>query len=116
MRMAMGCTFARRSGSTISGRTIDLGPGGMCVATTRPLSVDEVLDFELPESDGPLMGEVRVMREQAFGVYAVRFERLGGSAQNHLRELCATAMPGMATGTMTPDDGRALENGEGVRG
>jgi hypothetical protein len=109
--MAMGCTFARRSGSTVSGRTIDVGRGGMCVTTTRPLSVDEVLDFELPANgSGPVMGEARVMREQAFGVYAMRFERLGGSAQNQLRELCSMA------GTARPDDARAFENGEDARG
>jgi hypothetical protein len=114
--MAIGCTFARRTGSTITGRTIDLGTGGMCVATTRPLSVDEVLDFELPESEpGPLMGEARVMREQAYGVYAVRFERLAGSSQTHLRELCGTEA-GMGPGMTTPAEGRALENGKGALG
>ena len=57
----MECTLQRRSGSPITARTVDLGPGGMCVASKRPLSTDEVLEFEL----GPrITGNARVLRQQ----------------------------------------------------
>jgi hypothetical protein len=84
VRLEMDCTLHRRSGSPISGRTVDLGPGGMCVATTRPLSTDEVLEFELPPR---ISGRARVLRQQGYDSYAVRFEVLGDPAREALSAL-----------------------------
>ena len=84
VRLEMDCTLHRRSGSPISGRTVDLGPGGMCVATTRPLSTDEVLEFELPPR---ISGKARVLRQQGYDSYAVRFEVLADPAREALSAL-----------------------------
>ena len=83
-----GCTLSRRLGSPVQGRTVDVGPGGMRVATQRPLSEDEVLEFELPPPAGPgVRGWARVLRQQAYGVYALRFERLSEEAREALLRL-----------------------------
>jgi hypothetical protein len=84
VRLEMGCTLHRRRGSPISGRTVDLGPGGMCVATTRPLATDEVLEFELPPR---ISGRARVLRQQGYDSYAVRFETLGDPEREALSAL-----------------------------
>jgi PilZ domain-containing protein len=80
------CTLHRRSGSPIVARTVDLGPGGMCVASKRPLAADEVLGFELPPR---IRGRVRVLRQQGFEIYAVRFEGLGAPEREELEGLVA---------------------------
>ena len=80
------CTLHRRSGSPIEGRTIDIGPGGMRVCTSRPLAPDEVLRFELEGIDG----RARVLRQQSRDMYAVRFETLGEPARAELRRLAAS--------------------------
>jgi hypothetical protein len=84
VRLEMECTLHRRTGSPISGRTVDVGPGGMCVATKRPLSADEVLTFELPPC---ISGRARVLRQQGYDSYAVRFETLGEPAREALTAL-----------------------------
>jgi hypothetical protein len=84
VRLEMECTLHRRTGSPVTGRTVDLGPGGMCVATTRPLSADEVLTFELPPR---ISGRARVLRQQGYDSYAVRFEALGEPAREALSAL-----------------------------
>jgi hypothetical protein len=84
VRMEMQCTLRRRSGSPIAARTVDLGPGGMCVATKRPLAPDEVLTFELPPR---ISGQARVLRQQGYDSYAVRFETLGDPAREALSAL-----------------------------
>jgi hypothetical protein len=84
VRIERPCTLHRRTGSPIEGRTVDLGPGGMCVCTSRPLTPDEVLRFEL---DGGIDGRVRVLRQQSHDSYAVRFERLDEPALAELRRL-----------------------------
>jgi PilZ domain len=77
VELECGCTLSRRFGAPVEGRTVDLGPGGMRVATQRPLTTDEVLEFELPPPAGPgVRGRARVLRQQSYGVYALRFERL----------------------------------------
>ena len=82
----MECTLQRRSGSPITARTVDLGPGGMCVATKRPLSPDEVLSFQL----GPqINGRARVLRQQGWERYAVRFESLPDPARAELDGIVA---------------------------
>ena len=80
----MHCTLHRRSGSPVTGHTVDLGPGGMCVATSRPLAADEVLRFEL---EAGIDGSGRVLRQQGHDTYAVRFERLGEPARAELHRL-----------------------------
>ena len=82
----MECTLHRRSGSPIAARTVDLGPGGMCVATKRPLAADEVLSFELSPQ---INGRARVLRQQTFDTYAVRFETLAQPAREELEGLVA---------------------------
>jgi hypothetical protein len=84
VRVEMECMLHRWSGSPITGHTVDLGPGGMCVATTRPLSTDEVLEFELPPR---ISGRVRVLRQQGYDSYAVRFETLPDPAREALSAL-----------------------------
>ena len=83
---SLECTLHRRTGKTIEGRTVDIGPGGMRVHTSRPLSIDELLEFELPER-GRVNGRVRVLREQGYRIYALRFEKLGDEARADIAEL-----------------------------
>ena len=78
------CTLSRRFGSPIEGRTVDVGPGGMRVATKRPLATDEVLEFQLQLG---AQGRARVLREQTYGVYALRFERLSDEDREALSRL-----------------------------
>jgi hypothetical protein len=71
------CTLARRHGNKVSGVTQDIGTGGMCVVTDRPLSVDEELEFDLqPETPGHPHGRARVVRQQRANCYALRFEHV----------------------------------------
>jgi hypothetical protein len=78
--------LARRTGKVVVGTTVDLGPGGMCVATTRPLAADELLEFELPDRPR-FSGRARVLREQSYRVYALRFERLSEEARRQISAL-----------------------------
>ena len=71
---------------------MDIGPGGMRVHTTRPLAVDELLEFELPER-ARINGRARVLREQAYRVYALRFEKLGEEARAEIAQLASAAKP-----------------------
>jgi hypothetical protein len=85
--VAIACTLRRRTGSPVAGRTVDLGPAGMCVATARPLAADEAVEFELPQLPGDVHGHARVMREQRYGVYALRFEGLPERLRDQLAAL-----------------------------
>jgi PilZ domain len=88
--MTVECTLHRRSGSPIQARTLDVGPGGMCVTCSRPLSADEVLHFDLPLADGAVVdGEARVLREQGYHVYALRFEALPAATSARLARVAA---------------------------
>jgi hypothetical protein len=88
--MALDCTLHRRSGSPIEARTVDVGPGGMCVTCSRPLSADEVLHFDLPLAPGDVVGgEARVLREQGYQLYALRFEALPATAAERLAGVAA---------------------------
>ena len=82
----MECVLHRRSGSPIAARTVDVGPGGMCITCSRPLAADEVLRFELQPR---INGRARVLRQQGRDTYAVRFEAL---AEPSLAELNALTM------------------------
>jgi len=48
----------------------------MAVCSERPLAADEVVSFEIPA----VWGRARVLREQAYHVYALRFEALHDEA------------------------------------
>jgi hypothetical protein len=86
VRLVKECTLRRFSGSPITARTVDVGPGGMCVRTSRPLAMDEVLafDFELPPH---INGRGRVLRQQSGDTYAVRFEVLADPVRAELNAL-----------------------------
>jgi PilZ domain-containing protein len=77
------CTLRRAKGRAIECETIDVGPGGMAVASNRPLAADEVLVFDLPA----VRGRARVLREQGYHVYALRFEALQDEARAGLERL-----------------------------
>jgi hypothetical protein len=87
-RIELECTLRRRTGSPIAARTLDVGPGGMCVTTSRPLATDEVLTFELPPR---INGRARVLRQQGYELYAVRFEGLVEAAREELSRLAMAA-------------------------
>ena len=77
------CTLRRTKGRAIHCETIDVGPGGMAVASDRPLAPDELVVFDLPA----VRGQARVLREQAYHVYALRFETLQAEARAGLELL-----------------------------
>jgi hypothetical protein len=89
-RLSVACTLSRHTGSPIQARTLEVGTGGMSVTTARPLATDEVLHFDLPLSaDDVVDGEARVLREQGYGIYALRFEALQASARERLAGMVA---------------------------
>ena len=81
--IAVECTLQRARGAPIRCETVDLGRGGMAVCSDRPLAEDEVVDFDLPA----VRGRARVLREQAYHVYALRFEALHDEARAELERL-----------------------------
>ena len=85
--IALPCTLSRRSGSAIAAETVNLGPGGMRVKSPRPLTLDEVLTFDLPLQDSRLDGRARVLRQEGVRAYALRFENLGEPAREQLLRL-----------------------------
>jgi hypothetical protein len=84
-QIELECTLRRRAGSPIACRTVDVGPGGMCVCSPRPLAPDEELSFELPR----ISGRARVLRQHGHDTYAVRFEGLPEPARAELERLAA---------------------------
>jgi hypothetical protein len=83
-------TLSRGRGGAVVCRTQDLGPGGMRVATERPLKPDEQLVFEVVLSDGSrVTGVAHVLREHSYRCYALRFERLAPGGAERLRALPA---------------------------
>jgi hypothetical protein len=92
--VALPCVLRRRSGSAIDARTVDLGAGGMRIATARPLATDEVLEFGLVLSGAERVdGRARVLRHEGHGAYAMRFEELVEPARERLRALAASSPP-----------------------
>jgi hypothetical protein len=86
--VALPCVLRRRSGTAIDAETVNLGVGGMCIATPRPLATDEVLDFDLRLSGADHVdGRARVLRHEGHGAYAMRFEELLEPARERLRAL-----------------------------
>jgi hypothetical protein len=84
--ISVECLLHRRTGKMIDAQTVDIGPGGMAVHANRPLAVDETLEFELP-SNARINGRARVLREQGYRIYALRFEKLGDEARSEIAEL-----------------------------
>jgi c-di-GMP-binding flagellar brake protein YcgR len=92
--IALPCVLRRRSGSAIDARTVDLGAGGMRIATPRPLATDEVLEFDLVLSGADRVdGRARVLRHEGHGAYAMRFEELPEPARRRLQQALASAPP-----------------------
>lgn len=87
------CTLRRRRGTPVVCTTLDLGPGGMCVTTDRPLTVDEVLSYDLPIDERSMQGQARVLREQGFNVYALRFETIPPRAADLLDTMAQQTQP-----------------------
>ncbi len=97
--IALPCTLRRPHGSPVAARTRDLGAAGMCASTSRPLTVDERLSFDLALSDDEhLAGEARVLREQDFGIYALSFEVVSSQARARLLEIVGASDPRAAVG------------------
>lgn len=86
--VALPCVLRRRTGSAIDARTVNLGAGGMCIATPRPLAPDEVLEFDLTlTGEDRVDGRARVLRQEGHDAYALRFEGLLEPAVERLRAL-----------------------------
>ena len=76
-RVALECVLTRKAGKPIAAKTLEVGLGGMSVATTRPLAVDEEVGFELPTHLFPgVSGHARVVRDQGSDIYGMRFEQV----------------------------------------
>jgi hypothetical protein len=74
-QLALALILKRHRGGPVSGRTLDVSLGGMRVTTDRPLSVDELLAFDLLlDGAGHVDGHCRVLRQQGLNSYALRFE------------------------------------------
>jgi c-di-GMP-binding flagellar brake protein YcgR len=89
VEISVSCTLQRKTGSPIQATTLELGSGGMRIASDRPLRVDEALDFDILRGAQRLTGHARVMRQHERRVYALRFERLHGVSREALRALMA---------------------------
>ena len=89
--MACDCTLRRSKGSPIDCRTLDVGTGGMCVSSKRPLATDEVLDFDLEARGEHVHGHARVLRQQRPDVYALRFEHLPEAELRRLEQVSGQA-------------------------
>jgi hypothetical protein len=87
----MSCTLRRRTGSPIAAQTLEVGPDGMRVSSSRPLAVDETVDFDLPNLDMRVSGHARVVGQQRLNVYALRFERLPEPMARRLHALAVNA-------------------------
>lgn len=86
-RASLRCELelSRSTGRTIGARTVDIGLGGMRVTTDRPLSVDEVLLFDLAlADDAHVGGHARVLRQERHDTYALRFEGLPAATTDAL--------------------------------
>src|ERR1700759_4262758 len=81
------CTLTRTKGAPIAAHTVDLGPDGMCVRCKRPLAEDELIGFAIPGRRYD--GRARVLREQRYRVYALRFEELPDAAREELASLAS---------------------------
>jgi PilZ domain len=87
MTIELECTLTRTKGSPIEATTVDLGPGGMCVKCKRPLAEDELIAFAIPGRR--FDGRARVLREQSYHVYALRFEEIADATRDELAALAS---------------------------
>lgn len=92
-QIALPCTLRRPTGSPIPARTLVLGPRGMNVCSTRPLALDEIVGFELPDLQMRISGRARVLRQERSNVYALRFEGLPEPMTRCLHALAVNAPP-----------------------
>lgn len=91
-RVALECVLTRKKGSPIRATTVEVGLGGMSVATERPLTIDEELGFELPTHLFPgVNGQARVLRDQGGDVYGMSFLQV---PQHMLADLASSAWQG----------------------
>ncbi len=86
------CTLTRDKGGPIPAKTVDLGPGGMCVRCDRPLAEDELIAFAIPGRR--FDGRARVLREQKYKVYALRFEEIAETQREALAALAGGSVRG----------------------
>ena len=93
--ISLVCHLSRKTGKVIEARTLDIGPGGMRIHVQRPLAPDELLEFELPER-ARINGRARVLREQGYRIFALRFEKLGDEARAEIAELASVSPPAPA--------------------
>lgn len=105
VEIVLPCTLRRLKGSPIAAQTLNVGAGGMLVTSVRPLAIDEEVDFELANLEMPICGHARVLRQQLYDSYALRFERLADEMQRCLRAL-AVAEEGAAAATAPPERDR----------
>ena len=59
-QITVPCTIRRRIGAPVAAETVDVGPDGMRVRTTRPLAPDESVHFDLPNFDMRISGRAHV--------------------------------------------------------
>jgi hypothetical protein len=85
MEIELDCTLSRGKGSPIPAKTVDLGTGGMRVRCERPLAEDELVEFAIPGRR--FGGRARVLREQRYHVYALRFELIADVQREQLAQL-----------------------------
>ena len=90
--ISLACILSRKTGKMIEARTLDLGPGGMRITRSGRSRPDELLEFELPER-ARVNGRARVLREQGYRIYALRFEKLGDEARAEIAELASPPSP-----------------------
>jgi len=91
--IALTCKLRRRTGSPIPAQTLVLGPRGMRVRIQRPLALDEMVEFELPNLDMRVSGSARVVGQERANVYALRFEGLPEPMRRCLYALAVNAPP-----------------------
>jgi PilZ domain len=83
------CKLTRDRGGPVDAHTVDLGPDGMCVKCRRPLAEDELVEFAIPDRE--FLGRARVLREQGYHVYALRFEEIADSQRAALQALASAS-------------------------
>ena len=91
-QLALALILTRHKGGAVSCRTIDVGTGGACVSSDRPLRVDELLAFDLELDDhAHVDGHCRVLRQQGLNEYALRFEDVDAATAELLSGAIARA-------------------------
>ena len=90
-QMALALILKRHKGSPVSCRTVDVGCGGACVTSDRPLRVDELLAFDLDVDGRHVDGQCRVLRQNGLHEYALRFEDVDAAALELLSGALARA-------------------------